>query len=324
MLRKTSTLLGLIALCAALVAVVGCGSSGGSAETAQIFMVAAPPGDDFYYTVEQAAKEEAEKMGVDLEVQKFAKWEPAAQNSVFNAGVAKNPDAILVNPVDTESLQAPLEGAADRGIKIITYDTTTGEPEGVVSTFVASDIVELGRSAAKAQVELIGDSGKVFYAGTQPAQSFFESVHQGWTEVMGEYPGIEQLPVTYSDWEPSKANSQMETTLTANPDLSGGFAGIYVDQQGEVPALERAGKLGEVKLVGMDGAPPNVARLQSGALSVIVSVKAADYGKAAVRAAVEAIEGETLPPKTVIGQCILTPENLDDPKNADCLYEKAE
>ncbi|HET8813615.1 MAG TPA: substrate-binding domain-containing protein [Solirubrobacterales bacterium] len=324
MVRKKSALIGLIALCATLVGVVGCGSSGESDGTTSIFMVSAPPGDDFYYTIEQSAKREAEKRGVDLEIQQFGKWEPAAQTSVFNAGVAKNPDAILVNPVDTESLQAPLEKAAERGIEIITYDTTTGEPEGVVSTFVASDVEELGRRAGNALVDLMGTEGKIYYQQTEPDQSFFESLHQGWTEVVDEYPGLEQLPVVYSDWEPSKAHSQMEAALTAHPDLKGGFAGIYVDQQGAVPALERAGKIGEVTLIGVDGAPPNIERLRSGALAALVSVKAANYGIAAIDAALKAIDGETLPPETMIGQCLITADTIDDPKNADCLYEKAQ
>lgn len=287
-------------------------------------MIAAPPGDDFYYTIEQSAKREAERLGAELEIQKFTKWEAAAQTSVLNAAIAKQPDAILVGPVDENALQAPLERAADRGIRIVTYDTTTRDPDGVVATFVAADIVELGRSAATAQLDLIGDQGTVFYQGTQPDQTFFESLREGWTGVMDAEPGIEQLPVVYSDWEPSKASSQMQTIVTANPELAGGFAGIFVDQQGIVPALERAGKTDQVKLVGVDGAPANVERLRNGELGAIVSVKAADYGSAAVQAAVDAIRGEELPAKTVIGQCVLTSETLDDPANEACLYERAQ
>lgn len=321
-------ILGVLILCLAVaLGVTACGGSsddGSGGDSADLIMIAAPPGDDFYYTIEQAAKREAEKAGANLEVQRFSKWEAAAQTSVLNAAIVKNPDAILIGPVDTEALQAPLEQAANRGIKIITYDTTTAEPEGVVSTFISGDITELGESAGNAVVDLIGAKGKVMYAGTQPDQSFFNSLREGWTNVMDAQPEIEQLPVTYSDWEPSKANSQMETTLTAHPDLAGGFAGIYVDQEGEVPALERADKLGQVKLVGVDGAPSNVQRLRDGALAAIVSVKAADYGTEAVQAALKAIAGEELPADTVIGQCVLTADNLEDPKNAGCLYEKAQ
>jgi ribose transport system substrate-binding protein len=287
-------------------------------------MLSAPPGDDFYYTIEQAAKEEARRVGADLEVQQISKWEADSQVPVLNAAVAKKPDAILINPVDTNALQAPLEQAAQRGIKIITYDTSIRDPEGVVETFVSGDIEKLGRTAAETLLGLIGNQGKVFYQGTQPNQTFFDTLQRGWREVMSRASGVRQLPVVYSDWEPSKANSQMETMLTAHPDLSGGFAGIFVDQQGIVPALERAGKLGQVKLVGVDGAPSNVQRLKDGALSAIVSVKAADYGSAIIESALRAIKGEKLPPKTIMGQCVLTTKTLDEPANKGCLYDKAQ
>lgn len=323
MKKKVLMLLALGAVSGLLVA---CGSSGndeGKVENAKVIMIAAPPGDDFYYTIENAAKAEAKKQNIDLEIQHFPKWEAAAQTAVLNAAIAKNPDAILVGPVETTAIQSPLEQAAQRGIKIITYDTTTAEPEGVVSTFVASDIVDLGRDAAKKLVSLIDGKGKVMYQGTQPDQSFFNSLHEGWKEVMDAEDGIEQLPVVYSDWEPSKASSQMETTLTAHPDLAGGFAGIFVDQQGIVPALKRAGKLGEVKLVGVDGAPENVERLRDGSLSALVSVNAVDYGTESIKAAAKAIAGEELPPKTIIGQCVMTAKTIDAPENKGCLYEKA-
>lgn len=328
---RSTTMLCVLGLLAAVLAggAAGCGeeartsgaASGG--DSPNILMISSPPGDDFYYTIEESAKREAERVGADLEIQKYSKYEAAAQVAVLNAAIAKRPDAILVGPIDENALQAPLERAANRGIKIVTYDTNTREPDGVVSTYVASDIVELGRSAARAELELISRRGKVFYQGTQPDNVFFDSLRTGWSEVMDKESGVEQLPVVYSDWEPSKSTSQMQTLLTAHPDLRGGFGGIVYDQQGIVPALKRAGKLGRVKVVGVDGAPANVQRLRAGELSAIVSVNAADYGVAAVRAAVKAIKGEKLPPKTVIGQCVLEAKTIDDPENKACLYEKA-
>jgi ribose transport system substrate-binding protein len=330
--RRMRSLFALVALCAALVmGVAACGDNasnkadgGGSSKSgaARLFMISSPPGDDFYYTIEQSAKAEAKRVGAHLEIQKYAKYEADAQVPVLNAAIAKHPDAILVGPVDKNSLQAPLERAKQRGIKIITYDTTTRDPS-VIETYVSSDIEELGRIAAETQLGLIGKKGKVFYQGTQPNNAFFDSLQRGWKEIMNKQPGIQQLPVVYSDWEPSKASSQMQAILTANPDLRGGFAGIFPDQQGIAPAVRRAGKHGKVELVGVDGAPANVARLKHGDLSAIVSVKAADYGTAMVQAALRSIKGETLPPKTVIGQCVLTTQTLDDPANKRCLYEKA-
>ena len=321
-----------LAVCAAMAAgVSACGgdeSSGGDSpksagDSAKVLLLSVPPGDDFTHTLQQGAQREAKRLGVDLEVQQVSSTEASAQVSALNAGVATNPDAILINPFDAKALQTPLERAASRGIKIITYDTTIGEPEGVVSTHVSSDLLQAGRSAAHELLRLIGSEGTVFYQGDATGVTFFDTIRDGWQEVMDAQPGIEQLPVVYSDYEPSKAQSQMETTLTAHPDVAGGFGSIFLDQQGITAALKRAGELGKVKVVALDGMTPNIQRLRDGAVQVLISWKPAHYGAAAVKAAVDAVNGEALPPKTVIGQCVLTAETVEDPKNADCVYDKA-
>jgi ribose transport system substrate-binding protein len=287
-----------------------------------VLMLSFPPGDDFYYTLEQAAIAEAERLGVDLEIQKLSSMDPSVQVSALDAGVAKQPDVILISPYDANALQSPIERAAGQGIKIISYDNTIADGEGVLSTWVSSDTVEEGRMAARALVDLIDGQGKVFYQGTSVGTAFYDAIRKGWTEVMDAEPGIEQLPPVYSDYEVAKANSQMEAILTANPDLAGGFASIFSDQQGIVPAIERAGKVGQLKVVGLDGQAANIENLKSGALQTLISLQPGGYGKAIIQAAVKAANGEELPPQIKIPMCVLTVETVDDPENAACIYQQ--
>ncbi|HET8815035.1 MAG TPA: substrate-binding domain-containing protein [Solirubrobacterales bacterium] len=324
--RHTMTLLGLMALFAALtLGISACGDSDatGEGDSPDVFLMTLPPGDDWAYTLEKAAKKEAKHLGVNLEIQQEPNFEPSAQVSILNAAMAKNPDAILVQPLSVDALQAPLERAVDRGIKVITYDLNTGEPDGVVSTFVGADYGEIGKKAAELIVDEIGGEGKVFYQGGATGISQFDLLRETWKETMDQQPGIVQLPPVYSNFEPAKANSQMAATLTAHPDVAGGFASVIYDQEGIVPALERAGKIGKVKLVGLDGAPGNIQRLREGAVQTIISVRTVDFGTTIIQAAVEAIEGKDLPAETRIGHCVLTAENVDDPENSACIYEKA-
>ena len=118
--------------------------------------------------------------------------------------------------------------------------------------------------------------------------------------------------------------SGSEAILASTPDLMGGFAGTIYDQQGIVPAAERAGKVKDLILVGVDGAPENVDLVKAGKVDALVSVKAADYGVALIKATVAVMAGEKLPANTVIGQCVLRADNLDDAENKACLYERPE
>jgi ribose transport system substrate-binding protein len=286
-------------------------------------MLSFPPGDDFYYSIELAATEEAERLGVDLEIQKLSDMDPSTQVAALNAGLAKSPDVILISPYDATALQSPIERAVARGTKVITYDNTITNGEGVLSTWVSSDTVEEGRMAARALLDLIDGKGKVFYQGTQIGAAFWTSIQEGWTEVMDAEAGIEQLPAVYSDYETAKANSQMESILTAHPDLAGGFASIFSDQQGIIPAIERAGKIGQVKVVALDGQAANIQYLRDGAIETLISLQPKEYGNALIQAAVKAANGEELPAQIQIPMCVLTVETVDDPANAPCIYEQA-
>jgi ribose transport system substrate-binding protein len=314
--RFTKLALPLILAASSLV-----GSAMAANAGSRVTMIAYPPGDDFYFTIENGARKQAEASGVDLTILKIPSYDMAAQVATLNAAIAARPDAILVSPLDPNGLQASLDRAKAQGIKVVLYDTTTRDPS-VAATFVSADVVEMGRNAAREFQKHAGDKkGPVFYQGTATAMSYFESLKKGWNEVLGDSPNYTSLPVNYSDFEPSKAASQMQAVLSSNPDLIGGFAGIFLDQQGIIPAIERAGKAGELIVIGTDGAPQNVQRVRDGKLQALVSNKAVSYGVEGIKAAVAAIEGKELPAHTVIGQCVLTKETLDDPANADCLYD---
>ena len=328
MLRARSLTRLTVLLASLAVAVAACGgatdpSASSAATPLKVFMLSFPPGDDFYYTLEQAAMKEAERLGVDLEIQKVSDMDPTTQVAALNAGLAKSPDVILISPYDSTALQAPIERAVAQGVKVITYDNTIAKGEGVLSTWVSSDTVEEGRMAARALVDLIDGKGKVFYQGTQIGAAFWQAIQEGWQDVMDAEAGIEQLPAVYSDYETAKANSQMESTLSAHPDVAGGFASIFSDQAGIIPAIERAGKIGQVKVVALDGQAANIQYLRDGAIQTLISLEPTEYGNAMIQSAVKAANGEELPSQVKIPMCVLTADTVDDPANSACIYLQA-
>src|SRR6185503_17429687 len=98
--------------------------------------------------------------------------------------------------------------------------------QSMVQTFVSSDIVELGRNSARALLRAIGPKGgTVFYQRSLPDQTFFDQLQAGWDEIMKQHPNVHQLTPVYSEFDVSKARSEMEAILAAHPDVVGGFVG---------------------------------------------------------------------------------------------------
>jgi ribose transport system substrate-binding protein len=299
----------------------GGGSSGKGSDYDLVF-IPGVTGDDFFHTIWLGAQEEAKRLGVSITQQAPPKYEPSSQIPIVNAAVARRPDALIVAATDAEALQAPLEQAADRGIKVVTFDTTTTDPSFAV-THVSSDIVEAGRVVGEQLVDLTGGNGKVMYIDHAPGVGFARDLRAGFTDVVKSEPGLELLPIQYFDLDPQKANSITRTTITRNPDLAGAFVGVGVGAQGAVPALQAAGKIGEVKTVAFDAFIQNIKLLEQGKLDRIVSVAARDYGAATVRAAVDALNGKTVPKRIKPKICPFTAETVHDPENAPCLYSRA-
>jgi ribose transport system substrate-binding protein len=324
-----------MAMTAALVLVAlaglqaGCGddNSGGNGSKEkdsdyEIVFIPGVTGDDFFHTIWLGAQQEAKRLGVSITQQAPPKYEPSSQIPIVNAAVARKPDALIVAATDAEALQAPLEQAAGRGIKVVTFDTTTTDPSFAV-THVSSDVVEAGRVVAEQLVDLTHGQGKVMYIDHAPGVGFARDLRSGFTEVVQEQPGLDLLPVQYFDLDPQKANSITRTTITRHPDLAGAFVGVGFGSQGAIPALQAAGKLDDVKTVAFDAFVQNIQMLKEGKLDAVVSVAARDYGASTVRAAVDAINGKDVPRKIQPKICPFTAATVDDAANAPCLYSRA-
>ena len=318
-----------LALVATLAFQTGCGdddkgssSSSKAGKDYEVVFIPGVTGDDFFHTIWLGAEDEAGKLGVSISQQAPPKYEPASQIPIVNAAVARRPDAIIVAATDAEALQAPLEQAAQRGIKVVTFDTSVSDPSFAV-THVSSDIVKAGRIVAEQLVTLTDAEGKLMYIDHAPGVGFAQDLRRGFTEVVEGEPGLELLPIQYFDLEPQKANTITRTTITRHPDLAGAFVGVAFGSQGAVPALESAGKLEQVKTVAFDAFVQNMKLLEAGKLDSVVSVAAREYGVETVKAAVDALDGKSVPKKIQPKICAFTAENVDDPENEPCLYSRA-
>ncbi|MBA3263482.1 MAG: substrate-binding domain-containing protein [Thermoleophilaceae bacterium] len=308
--------------------IVACGdnsdekSSAAGGSDYKIVFIPGVTGDDFFHTIWLGAQEEAKALGVSIEQQAPPKYEPASQIPIVNAAIAKRPDAIIVAATDADALQAPLEQAAGRGIKVVTFDTTTTDPSFAV-THVSSNIVAAGRKVATELVRLTNGNGKVMYIDHAPGVGFARQLRSGFEDVIDGERGMELLPIQYFDLEPQKANTITRTTITRHPDLAGAFVGVGFGSQGAIPALEAAGKLDDVQTVGFDAFVQNIKALHSGKLGAVVSVAARQYGVETVSAAVDSLNGKPVPSTIEPKVCVLTASNVDDPSNEPCLYSGA-
>lgn len=305
----------------------GCGGgAGGAANSAgedyKISVIVGVKGDDFYGSLACGAKQAAKRLGAGIDVQGPAKWDAPEQISVLNAVMAKQPDAIVIAPVDDTALQAPLEQAAARGIKIVLVDTTLAQP-GVAAAQVTTDDELAGQKAAEEIIKETGGKGSIVTINTQPGVSTVAARVRGLERGLKTAPGITYLGQQYSGDDPAKAASTVSATLAAHPDLAAVFATNTLTGQGAATGIKNAHKTGTIKLIGFDANPSGVQALEDGTAQAQMVLKPLDIGTAGVEQAVNALAGKPVTKLTRTGSLVATKENLQTPEVQKYLYSQA-
>lgn len=325
--RKPHTKLTRALAAALLLAAAGCGSDdggdaggGGGEEAYDVTLIQGVAGDEFYISMACGAQEAADELGVTLDVQGAPEWEASLQTPIVNAVAAEQPDAVLIAPVDTQALIAPMQQLKDSGATIVEVDTNVDDDSIAVST-IASDNVEGGRMAAQALAEQIGERGKVLVVGQQPGVSTTDQRQQGFEEELANYPDIEYLGVQYSENDPARAASIVTSTLAAHRDLAGIFAVNVFSGEGAATGVQNAGVSDRVKLVAFDATPGQVEALEAGAIQALVVQKPLEIGRMGVERAVASLNGEEVEREIATDFVIATQDNLNDPEVNQYLYK---
>src|SRR3954454_4828569 len=135
-------------------------------------------GDEFYITMQCGIQAEAAKLGVKVNTQGPAKFDPTLQKPIVDSVVASNPDAILIAPTDVSAMQATLKAAADQDIKVVLVDTTVDDPS-FASSQISSDNEGGGAAAFTAIQDANPDGGKILVMSTDPGISTVDARVKG-------------------------------------------------------------------------------------------------------------------------------------------------
>ncbi|TDD93951.1 ABC transporter substrate-binding protein [Actinomadura rubrisoli] len=297
------------------------GGSGGSGKKIKLTLVQGMAGEEFYETMACGAKAEAARLGVDLKVQGPQKFDPTLQTPIVNSVVAGRPDAMLIAPTDTKALIAPLTQAKAAGIKIILVDTVV-EERSIGLSRISTDNAKGGEAAATALTKQIGDKGKVLVISTDPGVSTVDARVKGFEQaIKTSHPGVRYIGVQYSHNDVGDASKIVNSALAKDPDLAGVFATNLNSATGAGSALQQAGKLGKVKMIGFDAGPAQVKQLRDGVVQGLIAQLPGAIGAKGVDQAVAAVRGQPVTASIPTDATVVTKENVDAPEGQKVLYK---
>jgi ribose transport system substrate-binding protein len=243
------------------------------------------------------------------------------QIQVVENFIGRRVAGIVLAPLDTQALVAPVEQAVRARIPVLVIDSGLNS-ERIVS-FVATDNREGGRLGARRLGELLGGEGNVILLRYQTGSASTEAREAGFLETMAqEYPRIRVLS---SD---QHGGATRDTAFRAaqnllnrhGRDVHGIFAPNESTTVGTLLALREAGLAGDrVKLVGFDTARQSLEAIRQGDLHGLVVQNPFRMGYLGVRTMVSHLQGRPVERLIDTGVAVVTAENIDDPELADLL-----
>jgi ribose transport system substrate-binding protein len=274
----------------------------------------------FWQAVKQGAEAEAAAQGVAVNfIGPASESEVEAQMTMLQNALAKKPSAIGFAALDSKAASQILTEISAANIPVIAFDS--GVDSDIPLTTASTDNQAAAKEAAKHMCELIGNQGKVgLIVHDQVSQSGTDR-RDGFLAGMKEYcPDVTVLDPQYGGGDQAKSADIAKAIIAANPDLTGLYGSNEGSAIGALKGLQESGKTG-ITLVGFDSGQAQLDAIRSGEMAGAITQNPVGMGAEVVKAAIKAINGETLPKTIDTGFYWYDQSNIDDPTIAACLYE---
>jgi len=263
-------------------------ASTASAAAPKIGLAVSTLNNPFFVDLRDGALEEAKKAGLSITVAD-AQNDPNRQLSQVENFIEQGVSIILVNPCDSTAIVPAIKAANRAKIPVITVDR--GADGGEVVCHIASDNVQGGQMAGEFLAKLIGNKGKVVELEGIPGTSAARDRGKGFNEVMKKYPNIKIVARQEAGFDRAKGMTVMENILQAQPEIDGIFCHNDEMALGALRAIEAAGRLSAIKIVGFDATDDAVKSVKDGKMVATVAQKPRVMGSMAVETAKQVLDG---------------------------------
>jgi len=210
----------------------------------------------FFKLIGNVMQEEAEKIGYKL-VALSGNLDPARQNNQLSDFIAQEYDAIFLNPVDSKSAGEGVKKAYAAGIPVFTFDVqvTDEEASNLIFSHIGSDNYQGGRFAGESMIKITGNRGKIAVLSFPEVTSCILRV-DGFRDLLNEKNSGLQIVAELSG-KGNRNDGYAVTTdiLQSHPNIIGIFAINDPSALGAYAAVQKAGKLDQITVVGFDASP---------------------------------------------------------------------
>jgi ABC-type sugar transport system substrate-binding protein len=263
-----------------------------------ITMMPKAKGNAYFISCKVGADKAAKELGVELLFDGPTDSNAAKQNEIVENWITLGVDVITVAAENKEGLSTALRKAQQQGIKVITYDADA-LPDA--RSFFVNQATPQGIAwgLLDEAARLCGEEGEfAIITATLTAGNQRE-----WLKLINErlpvkYPKMKLVAVRPSDDLKDKAQSEATALMSANPNLKLIMAICTPGTPGAAEAVKQAGKVGQVKVIGLGLPNENKRYVHEGVTESVMLWNTGDLGYLTVYAAVALAKDELKPGAT--------------------------
>ena len=252
---------------------------------------------------------ESAVQGDDQLIVMDAGFDAAKQITDIEDMIQQGVSVMMIDPVDSNGIQASLNACKAAGIPVVFYNSPVDDTSLVAST-VATDNFMAGQLIGEALGKALEGKGQVVMLTYNVAQVCADRAN-GFKDALSKYPDIEIVEEQEIQPGVDTAMPVMENMLQAYPDLTGVFALNDPSAIGCAAAVDSAGKLGQIKIVGVDGSEDGMAAIKEGKMFASASQDPVEIGKQSIEIAYKVIAGETVEADIKVPSALVTAETME-------------
>jgi len=250
--------------------------------------------NEYFQYMLEGVEAEAKAQGITLSVHDQKNDENELVTGCANL-IDKGVDVLIVSPCKPEVMGNIVENAHEKNIPVIILDIGDGGSDKDV--IIVSDMYGGGQIAAKYALDLLKDSGAAGkdYAIIKCEESAVYAIQrgQGFDAVMSA-AGYNKATEITANSDQTEGYNAMQDILASYPDIVAVFAENDNMALGAASAIEEAGKVGEILVLGFDGNESAVEAIKDGTMAATIAQQPVEIGKLGVELALQKINGQEL------------------------------
>jgi len=263
----------------------------------------------FFVDVKDGVQKAADELGVELYITD-AQDDPTIQMKDIENLITKKPDCIIIDTCDSDAIVSSIEACNEAGIPVLTMDREASG--GAVVSHIGYDAIKSGKLAGQYLVDTLGGKGNIVEIQGIMGTNVAQSRSKGFNEVISQNPDMKIVACQVADFDRSKGMSVMENILQANDHIDGLYAANDEMLLGALEAIEAAGRLDEITMIGCDAIDDTIEAIKAGKVEATIAEPPFFLGKAIMNSAYNYLQGKEVEKYVILDNELVTADNVNE------------